>query len=375
MFNIHEITKSIKVRAREIGFNLVSVSPVKEFPDNQFYKQWLARGYAGEMDYMERSLEKRTDITQVLPGAKSVICCALNYNTDYPYSTELPDKNRGWISRYAWSDDYHDVVGGMLKELNEYLEKTITVPFSSRCYVDTGPVLEKVYSRHAGIGWIGKNTCLINQEIGSWLFLGELIIDLELDYDGPATDRCGTCTKCIESCPTDAIVDPYILDATRCISYLTIELKGIIPEEFRKNMENNIYGCDICQDVCPWNKKAPVTSNETFIPRDGLFNPELSDITEMTINNFNQVFKKSPVKRTKMRGMFRNIMIAIGNSYDKRLMPYVMDAMHNDEPVVRASAIWAYGQLSTEDVTEELNSMLRKEDDPLVREEILNILN
>jgi epoxyqueuosine reductase len=375
MLNVYQITKSIKEKAKQIGFDLVSISPVVDFPENQYYKEWLSKGYAGEMSYLSRNSDKRVEINKVLPGAKSIICCGLNYNTDLPYSAELSNKNRGWISRYAWADDYHDTLGEMLKQLTEYLDTIITEPYSSKYYVDTGPVLEKVVSKYAGIGWIGKNTCLINQDLGSWLFLGEIILDLELEYDSTVPDRCGSCTKCIESCPTDAIVDPYVLDAKKCISYLTIELKGVIPGDFRESMENIIYGCDICQDVCPWNKKALVTDNKHFMPRDNLFNPLLSEIAELTFEEFNKTFKNSPIKRTKRKGMLRNIMIAIGNSSNRQLLPYVISALSNDEPVVRASAVWAYWKLCRDDVMDELRCLLEIENDPLVREEILNILN
>lgn len=375
IFDSTEITKAIRTKARDLGFDLVAVSPARNYPESQYYKEWLARGYEGEMGYMRNTHDKRADIQNVLPGAKSVICCAINYNSDFPYSTELNHNSRGWISRYAWFDDYHEILIEMLNELNQYLYAIITIPFNSKYYVDTGPVLEKIYSKYSGVGWLGKNTCLINQELGSWLLLGELIVDIELEYDIPVPDRCGSCTKCIESCPTDAIVDPYVLDARKCISYLTIELKGVIPVEFRENMESNIFGCDICQDVCPWNKKAPVSSNEHFKPKNVLLNPLLSEIADITLNEFNRIFKKSPISRARKRGMLRNIILAMGNSSDESLIRYIIEAMRDNEPVVRATAIWAYSQLSNGDITGELNSLLVSEDNPLVRDEILNILN
>ena len=378
--DLEQITTLIKNKALEIGFDLTAVSPIGQFPENQFYKQWLAKGYAGKMGYLEKNSEKRADINEVLPGAKSIICCAVNYNTDNPYSTELDESpdidglSRGWISRYAWGDDYHDSILKMLETLNDYCKETFAETFNSKYYVDTGPVLEKVYSKYSGIGWIGKNTCLINQGAGSWLFLGEIITDMELEYDSEAPDRCGTCTRCIDACPTDAIVRPYVLDATKCISYLTIELKETIPKELREGMENNIYGCDICQDVCPWNKEADVTGNREFQPRDGLFSPQLSKIAGLSPGEFSKLFKGSPIKRTKRRGLIRNALIAIGNSGSAEFIDQVKTALTDEEPLVRAAAVWAYWKIAADDSIEELSLMLESEPDSIVVQELIDIL-
>jgi len=373
--NLQKITKSIKDKAQEIGFDLVAISPVKEFPENQFYKEWLSKGFAGEMHYLQKDSEKRADIKKVLPDAKSVICCAINYNTDFPYSTNCDEADRGWISRYAWGNDYHDQVHNKLKLLTDYCNNLMPDAFNSKYYVDTGPVLEKVFSKYSGIGWIGKNTCIINQEVGSWLFLGEIITDVELEYDSPAPDRCGTCTRCIEACPTGAIVEPYVLDSRKCISYLTIELKESIPLELREGMENNIYGCDICQDVCPWNRDADITDDVNFHPREKLYNPELTYLANISIEDFRELFQKSPIKRTKRKGLLRNVMIAIGNSGNSDFISYVKIALNDEEPLIRATAVWAYWKIEGEDAKEYLSLLFENETDSIVRNEILNILN
>lgn len=369
------LTKSIKEKALEIGFDLVGISPVDSFPENQFYKEWLARGFAGEMKYMEREPEKRENIKNVLPEAKSVICCGLNYNTDYPYSINETDKTKGWISRYAWGDDYHEIVKGKLSLLLGFIKKITPEDLKSRFYVDTGPVLDRVYGKYSGIGWFGKNTCLINQQIGSWIFIGEIITSLELDYDSPVPDRCGTCTRCIDACPTGALLHPYVLDSRLCISYLTIELREKIPLELRDKVGNNIYGCDICQDVCPWNRRAKVTHESSFQPRGGLYNPDLSSIAQLTEEDFRMIFKGTPVKRVKRRGFIRNALVAMGNSGERDFIPHIKKCLEDKDPLVRAHASWALWKLEGEDSYETLSNLLDVESDPMVREEIVSILN
>lgn len=369
------ITKSIKNKAIEIGFDLVGVSPVDKFPENQFYKDWLNKGYSGEMGYMERNPERREDVRNILPGAKSIISCAINYNTDHPYSTELSNENKGWISRYAWGDDYHDTVKEKLQVLIDYIASISREEVISKVYVDTGPVLERMYGKYAGLGWVGKNTCLINQEIGSWIFVGEIIADIELDYDTPVPDRCGTCTRCIDACPTDAILEPYVLDSRLCISYLTIELKNKIPSELRDGIQDNIYGCDICQDVCPWNKRAPVSASKHFEPREGLYNPDLSSLSNLSPEDFRELFKASPIKRTKRRGLLRNIMVAMGNSGNKDFIPHLKKCLEDEEPLVRAHAVWALSKLDGTDSRETLLKHQAVEDETMVNEEIDLILN
>jgi epoxyqueuosine reductase len=368
------LTKSIKDKALEIGFDLVGISPVDSFPENQFYKEWLARGFAGEMKYMERDPEKRENVRNILHEAKSVISCGMNYNTDYPYSIDQTDKNRGWISRYAWGDDYHDVMNERLLLLEGHVREIAPKDIKSRLYVDTGPVLERVYGKYSGIGWYAKNTCIINQDIGSWIFLGEIITDIELDYDSPVPDRCGTCTMCLDACPTNALRNPYVLDSNLCISYLTIEFRGKIPFDLRERMDNNIYGCDICQDVCPWNRKAKVSESESFQPRNPLYNPDLVYISQLSIEEFRKVFKHSPIKRAKRKGFIRNVIIAMGNSGNKAFIPYIEEALKDDEPLIRAHAVWALWKVEGKGAYETLSHHLENELDLMVREEIESIL-
>ncbi|GJM15527.1 MAG: epoxyqueuosine reductase [Thermodesulfobacteriota bacterium] len=369
------LTIAIKDKAMDLGFDLIGVSPIDSFPENQFYKEWLNKGFSGEMKYLERNSEKREDIQNILPGAKSVISCAMNYNTDYPYSIEHTDNTKGWISRYAWGDDYHDTIKNKLQILMDYICSESSHEVESKLYVDTGPVLEKTYGKYAGVGWVGKNTCLINQEIGSWIFLGEIITSLELEYDVPVPDRCGTCTRCIEACPTDAIIEPYILDSRLCISYLTIELKDKIPHELREGVDNNIYGCDICQDVCPWNKRAHISDKTEFEPREGLLNPNLPYLSSLSVDEFRKHFKGSPIKRTKRRGLLRNVMIAMGNSGEKNFLPYISECLKDEEPLVRAHAIWALWKIKGAKSKEILINCRDKENDSIVIDEIDRILS
>jgi epoxyqueuosine reductase len=370
------LTRSIKEKALEIGFDLVGISPVGPFPESQFFKEWLSKGFNGEMKYMERNSERREDVRRVFPEARSVISCGLNYNTEYPYSINRVDKQRGWISRYAWGDDYHEVIKDRLSKLLGFIREVSPVEVKALIYVDTGPVLERVYGRYGGIGWIGKNTCLINQKIGSWIFIGEMITNLELNYDSPVPDRCGTCRRCIDACPTGALVKPYVLDSRLCISYLTIELRGKIPVELREKVGNNVFGCDICQDVCPWNRRAKFSRETSFLPREGLFNPELSSLLELAEEeDFKKVFRKSPVKRAKRGGFIRNVLVAMGNSGNKRFIPHVKRLLKDADPLVRAHAVWALWKLEGKDALETIKGLLAKEHDPMVREEILNVIN
>ena len=297
----------------------------------------------------EQGSLKRASLARVAPWARSVIVCAINYNTGHPYSTASQDPTRGWISRYAWSrEDYHDAVLRRLKRVEAALQKALQNSHPSvmtRSYVDTGPIVERVFAKYAGVGWLGKNTCLINQKFGSWLFLGVILTSLELTTDIPAPDRCGTCTRCIEACPTNAILEPYKLDSNRCISYLTIEKRGAIPEDLRVGMGRHVFGCDICQDVCPWNRKAPVTAASEFSPREGLVNPALDLLAEMSAEEFQQKFSGSPIRRAKRNGVRRNTAIAMGNS-GKSMFLTALDSLCADEDEsVAESARWAKTRL------------------------------
>src|SRR5579859_1525218 len=326
-----EMVASAKQAAREAGFDLAGIAPVarQDLPELDAFIRWVDEGRAGEMKYLEKRTDsgelRRASAANAAPWVRSMIVCALNYSADKPYSTEVHDPERGWISRYAWgSKDYHDALLPRLQQVESAIkqlaaERGLTV--QTRSYVDTGPILERVYARHAGIGWIGKNTCIIHQKLGSWLFLGVILTSLELPVDAPPADRCGSCTRCIDACPTHAIVEPGKLDARLCIAYLTIEKRGEIPEELRAPMGHHVFGCDICQDVCPWNRKAPATEKPQFQPREGLVNPALAWLAEISEEEFRERFRGSPIKRTKRSGLRRNTLIAIGNSGDRNLLP------------------------------------------------------
>ena len=306
-------TKFIRECAKEEGFDLVGISqavPLQE--EASRLKEWLNRGYHGSMNWMERNLEKRADPDKVLEGARSVISLGTNY-----YHPDNHIEGYAKISRYAWGDDYHSVVAGMLKEFVIRLQTEFQ---SSKFieYCDTGPIMEKVWAQHAGIGWIGKHTNLINQEIGSWIFLAEIITDLECQYDSMAVDHCGTCRECIDACPTQAIVEPYVLDANKCISFLTIENRDDdIPSSLAPKLEGWLFGCDICQDVCPWNMKFQTPTDATaFAPRVENLNLKAETIHLMTRDEFNARFHSSPVKRAKFEGLLRNAQALMmdGNS-------------------------------------------------------------
>ena len=360
-----DLSTRIKQCARDAGFDLCGIAPVRDFAELHVFPAWIADGKHGEMKYMEARDEagelKRASLARVAPWTQSVIVCAINYNTAHPYSTQVQpeEASRGWISRYAWArEDYHDAVLRRLKQVEDGLRGLDATGdlLQLRSYVDTGPLIERVYAKYAGIGWIGKNTCIINQQLGSWLFLGVILTSLvltkddfakndlnedELTADLPAPDRCGTCTRCITACPTQAIVAPGELDARLCISYLTIEKRGEIPDQLRSGIGRHVFGCDICQDVCPWNRKAPVTSAAEFEAREGLVNPALEWLAEMQPQEFRAMFRGSPVRRTKLSGLRRNAVIAMGNSGDKKFVPTLKKLCEDPDPVVAEHARWA----------------------------------
>ncbi|HEY6272510.1 MAG TPA: tRNA epoxyqueuosine(34) reductase QueG, partial [Terriglobales bacterium] len=363
------LSSAIKTCALKAGFDIAGVAPLSGFQDLEFAQTWLEKGYGGEMDYLKNP--KRTDPRLILPSARSIVCVSLVYNTSRLYSTEvgrrspapltkgkrsLGDGPRAWISRYAWGRDYHAIMRSRLERLRADIE-SLAPGVETRAFVDTGPIVERAFARLSGIGWVGKNTCLINQEKGSWFFLGVILTSLDLEPGSPAFDRCGSCRRCLDACPTGALVEPYVMDASRCISYFTIELKASIPVEYRASIGANVFGCDICQDVCPWNgralpavsgslpqvRQAAVTALAEFqpqtidLPRDpsrprmtdrelqngprrttddelrtpqrvsnfkfrfSLFNPRLEDLASLTEDEFRRVFRDSPIKRAKYR--------------------------------------------------------------------------
>jgi epoxyqueuosine reductase len=347
---VSELAANVKLWARGAGFDLAGIAPVREFAELEYFPRWVAAGHAGEMKYLESRQEngelKRSSLKAAAPWTRSVIVCAINYNTAQPYSTQVMDRSRGWISRYAWSRrDYHEVVLERLRKVEAQLIAAAGSEAQSRCYVDTGPLVERVYAKYAGVGWIGKNTCILNQKLGSWLFLGVILTSLELAVDLPAPDRCGTCTRCIQACPTDAFIGPYQLDATRCISYLTIEKRGEIPDDLRDGMGRHVFGCDICQDVCPWNRKAPATEVKDFEPRPGLVNPALDWLAEISAEEFRQTFRGSPIKRTKLTGLRRNAIVAMGTSGDSKFLPALERLSSDADPLVASAARWARAKI------------------------------
>jgi epoxyqueuosine reductase len=430
-----ELEALVKRAARDAGFDLAGIAPVRDLPDLAHFPGWIAAGRAGEMKYLEARDEqgklKRSTLRNVAPWARSVIVCAINYNTAEPYSTKFADPGCGWISRYAWSrEDYHDSVMRRLRTVEQKLRESVAAvegavnlpaensaagkqPPSSRvsgstlhldrhpetarhdssaaqrrqslaprvragnaqperkespsgdgthrdraaaaanpapglltrCYVDTGPLVERVYAKYAGVGWIGKNTCILNQQMGSWLFLGVILTSLDLAPDLPAPDRCGKCTRCIDACPTNALIAPYQLDSNLCISYLTIEKRGEIPEPMRAGLGRHVFGCDICQDVCPWNRKAPATAAPEFQPREGMVNPALAWLAEISADEFREQFRGSPIRRTKRNGLRRNAILAIGNSGDPTFLPVLRQLTEDEDPIIAESARWAASQL------------------------------
>ena len=354
MLRSNEITAAVTQAAKDAGFDLSGISPVDASPELEYFPQWIAEGRAGEMKYLEGRDEqgrlKRASLAHVAPWARSVVVCAINYNAAQPYSTEVADQaaqGRGWISRYAWSgQDYHDSVLQRLRRVESSVRNAAGAnDVVTRCYVDTGPIVERVVAKYAGIGWIGKNTCLINQKLGSWLFLGVILSSLELAAGLPAPDRCGTCTRCIDACPTDALVAPHQLDSNKCIAYLTIEKRGSIAEDFRSEMGRHIFGCDICQDVCPWNRKAPATDAKEFQPRPELVNPALDWLAEISAEEFRATFRGSPLNRTKRTGLRRNAVIAMGNSGDEKFILLLERMKSDDDDAISESATWALDKL------------------------------
>jgi epoxyqueuosine reductase len=380
MTNLRTATETawVEERAKAQGFDLCGVVRAAKFPELAQTEEWLARGYAGEMKYLSDA--RRSNPESVLPGIQSVIVCALNYNTEHAKSTDVADESdgnepRGWISRYAWGSDYHNVLREKLDALTAALRGRFNEVFEARVYADTGPVQERVFAKYAGLGWLGKNTLLLNQQIGSWFFLGTILTTLDLASTldaaaSPPPDLCGSCRRCIDACPTEALVEPYVLDARRCISYLTIELRGSIPEDLREPMGWHVFGCDICQDVCPWNRRAPVTQETEFqariVPRktgtsgiaeesadeESLFLPRLEWLAAMDEAEYREVFRGSPVKRTKWRGLVRNACIALGNSrvqrgtsaHEKVTTLLTRLAASPDAPISE-SALWALSRI------------------------------
>jgi epoxyqueuosine reductase len=342
---------AVKARARELGFELCGIAPADPQPELRFLSDWLGRGFHGEMGYMARNAERRMDPHQVLPSARSIVVLGAIYNIGAASSLEKLDAHGALLSRYAWGDDYHDVLGRRLERFEAWMRQQAGDTFEARRYVDTGPVVERVAAHAAGLGWIGKNTCLINPELGSWLFLCEILCSLPLEPDEPQLDRCGTCTLCIEACPTGAIVGERVLDATRCISYLTIELKGSIPEEFREPLGRHVYGCDICQEVCPWNADglAALSGEPAWQPRPEFVEADLLRLWRMSDEQLRRAIKGTAMTRARVKRLRRNLAVAIGNCGDAeaaRVFDEPIDAPSLDDPLVQEHVRWARAKLA-----------------------------
>ena len=333
------LTTAVKDRALSLGFDRVAVGSADPPDHGSAFEAWLEAGYAGTMEYLARGKAKRLDPRRVLPGARSVIAVALNYHQGEP-----PEAER-WtpVARYAWGRDYHDVLTPRLEDLLAFLREAAGCDVQGKVYVDTGPILERDLAARAGLGWVGKNTMLLHPELGSWFFIGILLTTADLDWDEPLPDRCGTCRACLDVCPTQAFMAPYVLDARRCISYLTIEHRGSIPVELREPMGEWAFGCDLCQTVCPWNRKAPVTREAAFLPARPL--PALSSLLEMTEAEFKTRFAGTPLTRPKRRGLVRNAAVALGNSRDPAAIPVLTRALSDSDVLVREHAGWALSRL------------------------------
>ncbi|WP_263381506.1 tRNA epoxyqueuosine(34) reductase QueG [Granulicella arctica] len=320
------------------------------------FTTWVAAGHAGEMDYLKRRDEQgtllRTAVQVAIPWARSIIVCAINYNADAPRSIDPAPDTTGWIARYAWSgkdsepSDYHDDLLARLRQIEAGLLQQTTC--ETRCYVDTGPLIERSYAAKSGVGWVGKNTCILNQQLGSWLLLGVIVTSLALPESVislEAQDRCGSCTRCIDACPTNALIAPHQMDASLCIAYLTIEKKGTIPESLRPLIGRQVFGCDICQDVCPWNRKAPIASGKGTGPLPELINPALEWLAQMDAATFKRHFKGSPLERTKRHRLHRNVAIAMGNSGNPAFLPQLEAWQTSEDPILAEHAQWAIKQL------------------------------
>lgn len=326
----------LAARARDLGFQVCRIGACATPAHAAEFQKWLQAGHAGEMAWLERNQERRTDPQLVLPGARSVIVLGLGY-----WQGPAPEGGPR-IARYAWGDDYHELIEGKLRVLDEFLT---AAGGRQKCYVDTGPMLERDHAAAAGAGWHGKSTMLISTELGAWFFLAEILTTLELAPDAPVPARCGSCTRCVDACPTTAIIAPHVVDARRCVSYLTIELKGSIPEEMRPLLGDRIYGCDDCAAACPWNRFAQASQEAAFAARPFVHGFTLRDYLALDDEQFRALFRGSPIKRIKRRGLLRNVCVALGNVGTAEDLPALERAAADPEPLIAEHAWWAIGQI------------------------------
>lgn len=343
---------ALRDRAWALGFDLCGVAPVHVGADLDRLDAWISAGYAGELEYVTRSAPARRDPALVLPGVRCAVVTATIYHTDHPRSIDRDAPGDARIARYAWGEDYHEVIGRRLHLLIGWMKEHAGVPFEAVAYVDTGPVQEKALAARAGLGWLGKHTCLINQRLGSWMFLSTVLTTLDLPTESPVADRCGTCTRCIDVCPTNAIVEPYVVDARRCLSYLTIESHQDVPEEWRPHVGAQVYGCDLCQDVCPWNHGAAVTIDPVWVARPLWANASLETLWRASDDELQADIRRSTMYRTRVWRLRRNLALAIAATGDAGARAAL--AEHRDpsvdpsfgHPVVQRHVAWALANLS-----------------------------
>ncbi len=359
------VKQRIRERGLALGFDKIGFARA-DLPDEApRLSEWLEHGHHGEMHWMLKEPPRRTDASRSHPGTKTVICCALNY---FQGEAETHPAEKGVISAYAGGEDYHRVLGRKLEALATYIRDGFDV--ATKTYVDTGPLLEKSFAARAGLGWLGKHSNLLSRKGSSWFFLGEILVCLELPPDPPERDHCGSCSRCMTACPTEAIVQPYVVDSRLCISYLTIELRGFIPRELRPLIGRRIYGCDDCQDVCPWNRFAKKSEEAAFFPREPLASMDLITMLRMSRDQFLQATRASAIRRARYAGFLRNVAVALGNSGDRRVVSALVDALDHPEPLVRGHAAWALGRLGQPKAREPLQRRLAAEEVEEVKEEI-----
>jgi epoxyqueuosine reductase len=362
----------LKARSAELGFSMCGVCPAVMPPGAARLDEWLAAGYGGQMQYLASRREAYSDPNKVLDGVRSIVMLALNYRTLEP---EMPREGEGRISRYAWGDrDYHDVIRGRLDDLANFVHAAAPTAVT-RGIVDTAPLLEREFAQLAGLGWVGKNTLLLNRQQGSWFFLCALLTDLTLSFDSPhETDHCGTCRACLDACPTDAFPQPYVLDASRCISYLTIELREAVPLDLRSGIGEWLFGCDVCQDVCPWNSRVPRAEQPEFIPRADSNPIDLVALFDLSDEAFRARFRSTPLWRPRRRGLLRNAAIVLGNRPTSAAIPALARGLDDVEPLVRGACAWALGRYAEAECLSALESRLAVEADVEVRGEIEHAL-
>lgn len=379
--NRKRLSVKVKEKARSLGFALVGITTPEAPAHLDVYADWIAAGHHGEMGYLasERAIKERSDPRSLLPECKSVLVLGIAYaNPSTAARPSSEDKLYGRVAAYAWGDDYHDALKARLKDLVAYIEELKESPVANRWYTDTGPILESELAQRAGLGWIGKNSLLINPQKGSYFLLSEILLDIELEVDRPITnDYCGSCTRCIEACPTDCILPNRTVDATRCISYLTIELKEVMPHKERAMLDDWVFGCDICQEVCPWNMRfAPELGHPDFAPREGLQRVDLEEELQLSVEAFSRKFKRNPVKRPKRRGYLRNVAVALGNAGEASSVTTLgKSLLGEEEALIRGHVAWALGKIGGRDARKVLEEAEAMEKDTWVQEEIKFALN